>query len=140
MSPEQAAGEPLDPRTDLYSMGIVLFELFTGSRPFTAENAAAMMYKHAHEEPPLDGPIAVAIPARVKPIIRKALAKQRGDRFSSAEELKQALLDVRAALPTFGPDTTERIVLKVQQLAWCAGRDACAHRHRPRQPVTSAEE
>ena len=116
MSPEQAAGEPLDPRTDLYSMGIVLFELFTGSRPFTAENAVAMMYKHAHEEPPLDGPIAVAIPARVKPIIRKALAKQRGDRFASAEELKQALLDVRAALPAFGPDTTETIVLKVRQL------------------------
>ncbi|AMY08357.1 Serine/threonine-protein kinase PrkC [Luteitalea pratensis] len=116
MSPEQAAGEPIDPRTDLYSMGIVLFELFTGSRPFTAENAVAVMYKHAHEEPPLDGPIAVAIPARVKPIIRKLLAKQRSDRFSSSQELKQALLDVRAALPAFGPDTTERIVLKVQQL------------------------
>jgi serine/threonine-protein kinase len=116
MSPEQAAGEPLDPRADLYSMGVVLFELFTGRRPFTADSVAAMLYKHAYEEPPLDEPIAEAIAVQVRPIIRKALAKQRGDRFSSAEALKRALLDVRAGVPTFGPDTTETIVQKVGQL------------------------
>jgi hypothetical protein len=137
MSPEQAAGEPLDPRTDLYSMGIVLFELFTGSRPFRAENAVAMMYKHAHEEPPLDAPIAGAIPDRVKPIIRKALAKQRGDRFSSSQELKQALLEVRATLPTFGPDTIERIVLKVQRLR--SAMDETVRTPAPAPPVALAE-
>ena len=80
MSPEQASGEPLDPRSDLYSMGIVLFELFTGARPFSADSPAVMMYKQVYEEPPLDGPVAGAIPAAVKPIIRGALAKRRKGR------------------------------------------------------------
>ena len=116
MSPEQAAGEPLDPRTDLYSMGIVLFELFTGVRPFTADNAAAVLYKHAYEAPPLDEPMAEAIPTRLKPVISKALAKQRGDRFTSAEQLKHALLDAHAALPAVSQEVTASIIWKVQRL------------------------
>jgi serine/threonine-protein kinase len=135
MSPEQGAGEALDPRADLYSMGVVLFELFTGTRPFAADNAAAMMYKHAYEAPPLDDPIGMAIPAPVKPIIGKALAKQRDDRFSSAEELKRALLDVRASLPALGPDTTESIAIKVRQL--CGTQDETVRARTP-SPVTSA--
>lgn len=118
-------------------MGVVLFELFTGRRPFTADSVAAMMYKHAYEEPPLDEPIAVAIPIHVKPIIRKALAKQRGDRFSSAEALKSALLDVRAGVPTFGPDTTETIVQKVGQLR--GPQDETAHIPTPPPIVTPAK-
>ena len=115
MSPEQAKSEPLDPRTDVYSLGIVLFELFTGTRPFRADNAVAVLHQHAFEEPPLDGPIAAAIPAAMKPVIRRALAKHRDARFSSANELKQALLGARAA-PLPSPGTTESLLLKVQQL------------------------
>jgi serine/threonine protein kinase len=113
MSPEQAAGEPLDPRSDLYSMGIVLFELFTGTRPFTADNIASVLYKQIHDQPPLDDAVAAAIPPPVKPIIRRALAKRRDDRFSTADELKRALLDARAALATSVSDTTDTIVARV---------------------------
>jgi serine/threonine protein kinase len=125
MSPEQASGESLDPRSDLYSMGIVLFELFTGTRPFRADHAMAVLYKQLYEEPPLDSPAAAAIPAAVKPILHKALAKRRDDRFVTADELKQALLDARSTRAANASDTTNTIVARVQHLR--GSRDTSLH-------------
>jgi serine/threonine protein kinase len=114
MSPEQASGEPLDPRSDLYAMGIVLFEMFTGTRPFTGENLASVLYKQIYDAPPLDGEVAAAIPPVLKPIIQKALAKPREERYPSAREMKDALLAARAALASPVSDTTHTIVARVQ--------------------------
>jgi serine/threonine protein kinase len=137
MSPEQAAGEPLDPRSDLYSLGIVLFELFTGARPFKADNAAGLMYKQVYEEPPLDAPVAAAIPAPVKPILRKALAKRRDDRFASALELNHALLEARGGVPTLISDTTETIVTKVLQLRGALDKTVPVAMPSPQAPAPS---
>ena len=82
MSPEQAKGEPLDPRSDIYAIGVVLFELFTGALPFDADNFAAMVYKKLFEPLQLDTAAAAHLPASLKPVIRKALAPAAADRYA----------------------------------------------------------
>ena len=114
MSPEQASGEAVDPRTDIYAMGIVLFELFTGTRPFTGENIASILHKQLHDPPPLDG-AAAAIPAAIKPIIQRALEKRREDRFQTADELKEALSAARA---TLAPETSAPERRDTRRLLW----------------------
>jgi eukaryotic-like serine/threonine-protein kinase len=94
MSPEQAKGDPLDARTDLFSLGSVLYELATGEPPFggrsTAEVFAALLMK----DPPLVSSLNPAMPKALDPIIAKLLAKDRNQRYGSAEEL---LADLEAA-------------------------------------------
>ena len=106
MSPEQAQGEPLDPRSDIYALGVVLFELFTGILPFTADNFAAMLYKKVHEPLQLDSPAAARLPAPLKPIIKKALAPAAVDRYPSTRELRAALLEARAQTSADQPDAS----------------------------------
>jgi serine/threonine protein kinase len=96
MSPEQIRGDQLDFRTDIYSMGIVVFELFTGDVPFRGDTARATLVKQLEEAPPLEGPRAEAIPGTAMPILRKALSKDRGKRYSRARGLVEALRLARA--------------------------------------------
>lgn len=96
MSPEQIHAQPLDARSDVYSMGIILYELFTGRVPFSAGTPVAVLMQHLHEEPRLDDAQASAIPAAVRGVIQKALAKERNARHGSARELAR---DLRAARP-----------------------------------------
>ncbi len=97
MSPEQVRGEPLDARSDLYSMGCVLYELMTGAPPFAA--ATPMATLHAHAADPL--PEMDRIPAKVAGVLRRTLAKTRDDRPATAEELARLLRD--AADHDLGP-------------------------------------
>jgi len=91
MSPEQARGERIDQRSDIYAYGIVAFELFTGRVPFTGESAIALLYQQVNTKPPLDDP---ALPASIVPVLARALAKSPADRYptvrSMLEELRQA--------------------------------------------------
>jgi eukaryotic-like serine/threonine-protein kinase len=96
MSPEQARGEKIDFRSDIYALGIVIFELFTGRLPFRAETPLATILKHLQEAPPLDGPEGVRIPPAVREVLRKALAKHPSERHSTVEELGQAMREARA--------------------------------------------
>ena len=117
MSPEQAQGEPLDPRSDIYALGVVLFELFTGILPFTADNFAAMLYKKVHEPLQLDSRAAARLPAPLTSIIKKALAPAAVDRYPSTRELRAALLEARAQTSADQPDaSTTTIAAKVQNL------------------------
>jgi serine/threonine protein kinase len=91
MSPEQARGEKLDFRSDIYSLGVVVYELFSGRVPFRGDSPLSVILKHIHDPPPLEGPAAPRLPPSVIPILACALAKPRNDRFQSAAEMGQAL-------------------------------------------------
>jgi serine/threonine-protein kinase len=97
MSPEQARGHKVDFRSDVYALGIVLFEIFTGRLPFHGDTPIATILKQINEPPPLEGPAAVGIPPALTPVLRKALAKEPPDRFASGAEMLEALIAARDA-------------------------------------------
>lgn len=88
LSPEQARGETVDARSDLYSAGCVLYELLTGRPPFVGDNPLSVAYQHVHEQPPQ---VRTARPA-LDAVLAKALAKERDDRFQDARSFEEALL------------------------------------------------
>ena len=87
MSPEQGEGRPLDIRSDLYSAGVMLFELLTGEKPFAATSATAMIYQHMNADIPRLPPRL----SRYQHIVDKAMAKNPNDRYQSAEQFIQVL-------------------------------------------------
>ncbi|MGH9258408.1 MAG: serine/threonine-protein kinase [Acidimicrobiales bacterium] len=92
MSPEQAAGLPdVDGRTDLYSLAVVLFEALTGRPPFSSPSAAAVLDMHMHSEPPDVRKLCPAIPAGLATAIHRSLAKERAERWQTAEAMRTAL-------------------------------------------------
>src|SRR5262245_45731374 len=97
MSPEQARGGKIDQRSDIYALGIVAFELFTGRFPFRGETPLDTILKHLHEAPPLEGPGAEGLPPSVVPVLRKALAKDPEDRMPTAAEFAVAITQARDA-------------------------------------------
>jgi serine/threonine-protein kinase len=107
MSPEQCQGQNLDERSDLYSLGVVLYECLAGKPPFLADAPLAIAYKHVHDSPP---PIQRQdLPPALMAVLRKALSKRREDRYSSSEAMLEALDQVGArksssALPVLPPD------------------------------------
>jgi serine/threonine protein kinase len=90
MSPEQVRGEPLDARSDVYALGIVIWELFTGQVPFRGDTPVATLFKHLSAPVPFDLNTATLPPALV-PVLARALAKSADDRYPSAGELAEAL-------------------------------------------------
>ncbi len=91
MAPEHFLGKPLDGRSDIFALGIVLYELFTGQLPFTGENLGTLSYKIVNEDvvPPVQ--LRPALNPKLNNVIMKALAREPGDRFQNAEEFRQAL-------------------------------------------------
>jgi serine/threonine-protein kinase len=90
-SPEQAKGETVDARTDLYSTGVLLYEMLTGRPPFTGETAVSVAYQHVSENAPLPSSINSSLSSALDSVVMKALAKDKNSRFQSASEFRSAL-------------------------------------------------
>ncbi len=100
MSPEQIAGKSVDGRTDIFSLGVVLFELLTGKKPFDADNISALLYKIAHEPHPSLRHVRSDVHPNIESIVNQALQKELPRRYRKASELAHALrtcLQERAA-------------------------------------------
>jgi len=90
-SPEQARGDAVDPRSDLYSLGCVLYELVVGRPPFAGDSPVGIAYKHVHESPVPPRQLDPQLPTALEAIILKCLAKNPANRYPSAEDLRADL-------------------------------------------------
>ena len=105
LSPEQARGENVDARSDLYSTGCLLFELLTGRPPFVGDSPVSVAYQHVREAAPRPSQFASDVPATLDAVVERALQKDRANRYSTAQEFMadlQRVLDPSA--PTTGPN------------------------------------
>ncbi|MGY5123293.1 protein kinase domain-containing protein [Streptomyces nigrescens] len=94
LSPEQALGRGVDARSDLYSVGIMLFELLTGQLPFDADSPLAIAYAHVQEEPPVPSSINSSLPPAVDALVARALKKNPNERFPTAEAMRDECLRI----------------------------------------------
>jgi eukaryotic-like serine/threonine-protein kinase len=99
ISAEQALGNEADTRSDLYAVGCILYEMLSGSQPFTCDNPVGLLTKHASEEPaPLAG-FRSDLPSGLEAVVAKAMAKNPDERYQSATELKNDLEHFLAKAP-----------------------------------------
>jgi serine/threonine-protein kinase len=95
LSPEQARGEPVDPRSDIYSAGCLLYELLTGTPPFTGDSPVAVAYQHVREDPVPPSQLNSDVSPAIDSIVLKAMAKNPANRYQSAAEMRD---DIERAL------------------------------------------
>jgi TolB-like protein/Flp pilus assembly protein TadD len=95
MAPEQAEGKPTDHRSDIFSLGVILYELATGERPFQGDTSASILTSLLRDEPPSVIEVRADLPDHLGRIVRRCLAKEPRDRYQSARELHNELRDLR---------------------------------------------
>ncbi len=163
MSPEQATGMEVDARADLYSAGIIFYEMLAGKPPFEADDPVALVRMQVTQEP---APLPESLPASLRAFVERLLAKQRDERYSSAGEARKALEAIRdeiavaegvplayapagsVAIPVSGPAPTRSAarplaagaaaVLGLGFLAWAVSRSAPARGEREERTATVA--
>jgi beta-lactam-binding protein with PASTA domain/tRNA A-37 threonylcarbamoyl transferase component Bud32 len=106
LSPEQARGERVDARSDLYSAGCLLYELLTGRPPFTGDSPVAIAYQHVREDPIPPSQVDPEVPAWADAIVLKAMCKDPADRYQSAGEMRNDLQRALSGAPVAAPMRT----------------------------------
>ncbi len=104
MAPEQITGQPVDGRTDVYSLGCIVYRCLTGSVPYPRDNEVAVMYSHLQDTPPPISSVRPELPSAADKVVRKAMAKAKDARFASCSEFIEAL---RPQLAPDGAQTTK---------------------------------
>jgi eukaryotic-like serine/threonine-protein kinase len=126
MSPEQVSGKELDPRTDLFSFGAVLYEMCTGALPFQADTAALIFHAILERNPAPTPQLNPAIPGKLDEIIQKALEKDRNLRYQSAAELRTDLQRLRRDTESGKVTASTPAVRQRRSLGWIVAAAAAA--------------
>lgn len=107
LSPEQARGEAVDARSDLYSAGCLLYEMLTGRPPFIGDSPVSVAYQHVREIPEPASSLNPEVSAALDSVLMKALQKNRADRFQDAAAFRRALRAARSGVPVAAPTASE---------------------------------
>jgi beta-lactam-binding protein with PASTA domain/predicted Ser/Thr protein kinase len=136
LSPEQARGESVDARSDVYSTGCLLYELITGHPPFTGDSPVAVAYQHVRENPQIPSSVNPAVPKELDSIVMKALAKNPLNRYQTAGEMRA---DLQRAIAGHAVEA-ESVMTDAERTQFIAGGASPASRHGVLTPVYDDDE